>query len=86
MYVLYLMINGDVLKMCLLLVQLHEGVKKSGIMGFCDPCPGETKHLYLEYTYGANRYEVSICLIIDYPLKSELLLASLTLLSTGYSW
>ncbi|KAL6994588.1 Chaperone protein dnaJ 13 [Sarracenia purpurea var. burkii] len=21
-------------------LKLHEGVKKSGIMGFCDPCPG----------------------------------------------
>ncbi|GFQ04014.1 chaperone protein Dnaj 13 [Phtheirospermum japonicum] len=41
-------------------LKLHEGVKKSGIMGFCDPCPGETKQLYVEYTYGDARYEVKV--------------------------
>ncbi|XP_021814440.1 chaperone protein dnaJ 13 [Prunus avium] len=41
-------------------LQLHEGVKKSGIMGFCDPCPGEPKQLYVEYTYGDGRYEVTV--------------------------
>lgn len=44
-------------------LKLHEGVKKSGIMGFCDSCPGEPKQLYVEYTYGSNRYEV---LVDDY--------------------
>ncbi|KAL3619399.1 Chaperone protein dnaJ 13 [Castilleja foliolosa] len=41
-------------------LKLHEGVKKSGIMGFCDPCPGETKQLYVEYTCGDVRYEVTV--------------------------
>lgn len=41
-------------------LKLHEGVKKSGIMGFCDPCPGEPKQLYVEYTHGGNRYEVVV--------------------------
>ncbi|KAK1565569.1 hypothetical protein Q3G72_029759 [Acer saccharum] len=41
-------------------LKLHEGVKKSGIMGFCDPCPGEPKQLYVEYTYGGNSYEVVV--------------------------
>ncbi|KAJ9706902.1 hypothetical protein PVL29_002057 [Vitis rotundifolia] len=41
-------------------LKLHEGVKKSGIMGFCDPCPGEPKQLYVEYTYGGDRYEVVV--------------------------
>ncbi|KAI3453477.1 hypothetical protein Pfo_010140 [Paulownia fortunei] len=41
-------------------LKLHEGVKKSGIMGFCDPCPGEPKQLYVEYTYGGTRYEVTV--------------------------
>lgn len=40
-------------------MQLHEGVKKSGIMGFCDPCPGEPKQLYVEYTFGGNKFEVT---------------------------
>ncbi|KAA8521386.1 hypothetical protein F0562_012052 [Nyssa sinensis] len=38
-------------------LKLHEGVKKSGIMGFCDPCPGERKQLHVEYTYGGEIYE-----------------------------
>lgn len=29
-------------------------------MGFCDSCPGEPKQLYVEYTYGGNRYEVRL--------------------------
>lgn len=41
-------------------LKLHDGVKKSGIMGFCDPCPGELKQLYVKYTYGENRYEVIV--------------------------
>nr|GMC80941.1 chaperone protein DnaJ 13 [Ipomoea batatas] len=40
-------------------LKLHEGVKKSGIMGFCDPCPGEPKQLYVEYTFQGNKFEVS---------------------------
>ncbi|KAL2525164.1 Chaperone protein dnaJ 13 [Abeliophyllum distichum] len=42
------------------LLKLHDGVKKSGIMGFCDPCPGEEKQLYVEYTYGGNKYEAIV--------------------------
>nr|XP_029148922.1 chaperone protein dnaJ 13 isoform X2 [Arachis hypogaea]XP_029154187.1 chaperone protein dnaJ 13 isoform X2 [Arachis hypogaea] len=41
-------------------LKLHEGVKKSGIMGFCDPCPGEPKQLYIEYAYAGNEYKVSV--------------------------
>ncbi|XP_028068343.1 chaperone protein dnaJ 13 isoform X2 [Camellia sinensis] len=41
-------------------LKLHEGVKKSGIMGFCDPCPGEPKQLCVEYTYHGDRYEVVV--------------------------
>ncbi|KAL2348154.1 hypothetical protein Fmac_002154 [Flemingia macrophylla] len=39
-------------------LKLHEGVKKSGIMGFCDPCPGRPKELYVEYVYAGNQYKV----------------------------
>ncbi|KAJ4952043.1 hypothetical protein NE237_028875 [Protea cynaroides] len=41
-------------------LKLHEGVKKSGIMGFYDPCPGEPKQLHVEYTYGSENYEVTV--------------------------
>ncbi|XP_050230138.1 chaperone protein dnaJ 13 [Mercurialis annua] len=41
-------------------LKLHEGVKKSGIMGFCDPCPGEPKQLYVEYTCGGQIFEVIV--------------------------
>jgi len=44
--------------MSYLLMQLHEGVKKSGIMGFCDPCPGRPKELYVEYVYAGNEFKV----------------------------
>ncbi|XP_058778202.1 chaperone protein dnaJ 13 [Vicia villosa] len=44
-------------------LKLHEGVKKSGIMGFCDPCPGEHKMLYVEYSYASNQHRV---LVDDY--------------------
>lgn len=53
-------LNIVLISVCNMFVQLHDGVKKSGIMGFCDPCPGEPKQLYVMYTYGENRYEVGI--------------------------
>lgn len=41
-------------------LKLHEGVKKSGIMGFCDPCPGQPKQLYVAYTYHSRTFEVIV--------------------------
>ncbi|XP_028093126.1 chaperone protein dnaJ 13-like isoform X1 [Camellia sinensis] len=41
-------------------LKLHEGVKKSGIMGFCDPCPGEPKQLRVEYTCHGEIYDVVV--------------------------
>ncbi|KAM0935599.1 putative chaperone protein DnaJ 13 [Dioscorea sansibarensis] len=41
-------------------LKLHEGVKKSGIMGFCDVCPGEPKQLLVEYTLGGRKFEVIV--------------------------
>ncbi|KAL6906536.1 hypothetical protein ACP4OV_004137 [Aristida adscensionis] len=39
-------------------LKLHEGIKKSGIMGFYDPCPGDPKLLLVEYTFHGRRYKV----------------------------
>ncbi|KAG9148846.1 hypothetical protein Leryth_023181 [Lithospermum erythrorhizon] len=54
-------------------LKLHEGVKKSGIMGFCDPCPGEPKQMHVEYTYRGNYYEVTVddYEILQLPLTSN---------------
>eukprot|EP00252_Welwitschia_mirabilis_P022430 TRINITY_DN6065_c0_g1_i1.p1 TRINITY_DN6065_c0_g1~~TRINITY_DN6065_c0_g1_i1.p1 ORF type:complete len:541 (-),score=142.90 TRINITY_DN6065_c0_g1_i1:625-2247(-) len=41
-------------------LKLHEGIKKSGIMGFCDPCPGEPKQLKVSYTFRGHTYEVVV--------------------------
>ncbi|KAJ7548823.1 hypothetical protein O6H91_07G028600 [Diphasiastrum complanatum] len=41
-------------------LQLHGGVKKAGLMGFCDPCPGEGKILIISYSYKGESYEVTV--------------------------
>ncbi|XVF51735.1 hypothetical protein PTKIN_Ptkin04bG0208800 [Pterospermum kingtungense] len=41
-------------------IKLHDGVKQSDIMGFCDPCPGKPKQLQVEYSYSGERYEVTV--------------------------
>ncbi|KAL0904243.1 hypothetical protein M5K25_026326 [Dendrobium thyrsiflorum] len=41
-------------------LKLHEGIKKSGLMGFCDPCPGIPKQLLVEYTYRGQNYQVVV--------------------------
>ncbi|CAK9883200.1 unnamed protein product [Sphagnum jensenii] len=41
-------------------LQLHQGVKKSGLMGFCDPCPGESKQLKIIYSYQGHCNEVVV--------------------------
>ncbi|KAM0883455.1 hypothetical protein ACQ4PT_031641 [Festuca glaucescens] len=39
-------------------LKLHEGIKKSGIMGFYDPCPGDPKLLLVEYMFHGQQYKV----------------------------
>ncbi|XP_024367053.1 chaperone protein dnaJ 13 [Physcomitrium patens] len=41
-------------------LRLHDGVKKAGLMGFCDPCPGEAKQLKVAYSYLGHQYEVVV--------------------------
>jgi DnaJ family protein C protein 11 len=41
-------------------LRLHEGVKKVGLMGFCDPCPGELKQLKVLYSFLGQQYEVKV--------------------------
>ncbi|CAN1333537.1 Chaperone protein dnaJ 13 [Linum perenne] len=41
-------------------LKLHKGVKKSGIMGFCDPSPGEPKQLLVEYTYRGQKFKAIV--------------------------
>jgi hypothetical protein len=46
-------------------MQLHQGVKKSGLMGFCDPCPGESKQLKIIYSYQGHCNEVFLSLYVS---------------------
>ncbi|XP_066373726.1 chaperone protein dnaJ 13-like [Miscanthus floridulus] len=41
-------------------LKLHDGIKKSGIMGFYDPCPGDPKLLLVEYTFHGRKYKVTV--------------------------
>jgi Domain of unknown function (DUF3395) len=38
---------------------LHQGVRKAGLMGFCDVAPGEMKHLRVAYL-SAGRPHVAL--------------------------
>lgn len=53
-------------------LKLHEGIKKSGIMGFCDPCPGEPKQLLVEYTHGDQKYEVVVDDLAELVIPQEM--------------
>lgn len=41
-------------------LDLHEGVHKAGILGFCDPCPGEEKFFRVRYRYRGRLHEVTV--------------------------
>lgn len=41
-------------------LQLHEGISKAGLMGFCDPCPGKSKQLKVAYSYSGCQHEVVV--------------------------
>lgn len=55
--------------MCYL--QLHDGIKKSGIMGFYDPCPGDPKLLLVEYTFHGRKYKVETAVTSPYVPSSR---------------
>eukprot|EP00850_Spirogloea_muscicola_P007461 SM000037S13596 [mRNA] locus=s37:787424:792215:- [translate_table: standard] len=40
---------------------LHAGTRKAGLMGFCDPCPGEEKRLRVRYTWQGQPHQVMHC-------------------------
>ena len=37
-------------------VQFYDGLPKSGLMGFCDPAPGQEKALRVEYVWKGRPY------------------------------
>eukprot|EP00850_Spirogloea_muscicola_P014073 SM000098S25153 [mRNA] locus=s98:474320:479179:- [translate_table: standard] len=39
---------------------LHAGTRKAGLMGFCDPCPGEEKQLRVRYTWQGQPHQVVV--------------------------
>jgi DnaJ family protein C protein 11 len=41
-------------------IRFHKGYSKSGLMGFCDPCPSMPKLLLVFYTYGGKSYKATI--------------------------
>ena len=51
--------------------QLHGGVKKSGLIGFCDPCPGEAKQLKVIYTFRNKKFEVIIIAKFVFIIKTS---------------
>ncbi|CAI5472756.1 unnamed protein product [Closterium sp. Yama58-4] len=56
-------------------LQLHEGVSKKGIMGFCDPAPGLPKKLRVRYSYRGEEREVIVndleALSLPLPLRAS---------------
>ena len=41
-------------------LDIHEGMHKAGIIGFCDPCPGEDKYLRVRYRYRGRLHEITV--------------------------
>jgi Domain of unknown function (DUF3395) len=49
---------------------LHQGVRKAGLMGFCDVAPGEMKHLRVAYLSAGRPH---VALLTDLQVGSETL-------------
>jgi Domain of unknown function (DUF3395) len=47
---------------------LHQGVRKAGLMGFCDVAPGEMKHLRVAYLSAGRPH---VALLTDLQVGSE---------------
>jgi DnaJ family protein C protein 11/ATP-dependent RNA helicase DDX10/DBP4 len=41
-------------------LDLYENVAMCDLLGFCDPCPGEDKHLRVRYRYRRALHEVTV--------------------------
>ena len=41
-------------------LDMIEGLDKAGMLGFCDPCPGEEKFLRVRYRYRGAMCEVTV--------------------------
>lgn len=41
-------------------LDMHEGLDKTSMLGFCDPCPGEDKRLRVRYRYRGRMCEVTV--------------------------
>ena len=50
---LQFMVDSDTL-------DLYENVAMCDLLGFCDPCPGEDKHLRVRYRYRRALHEVTV--------------------------
>ena len=51
----------------------HAGVAKSGLMGFCDPAPGQPKRLRVHYMYKGHLYRVELIDEVGLSLSAHLI-------------
>lgn len=74
----YLVNNGELI--------LHNDLAKSGLMGFCDPSPGQSKRLLIWYTWKGRPYRAegmyrATCTVLQSSLDSVVNLYVLILIA-----